>query len=391
MTYRVLILDADQRSALATTRSLGSHGLVVLTADTSAHTLAGSSKFSNRSHTYPNPSQQPVEFVAAIADLAAQNAVDIVMPMTDLTTMLLAADRTRLAPARLSCADTHSYERLSDKSTLLELARELRIPAPETRVANQKHEVLLNAKEMDFPVVIKPARSKYLHEGRIHSTTVRIARTAGELQDIVSRADWMPHIPCLLQEFIPGHGAGLFALSRAGDTVAWFAHRRLREKPPSGGVSVLSESVPYAGDMQEYADRLLQAARWDGPAMIEFRIGPQGRPYLMEVNGRLWGSLQLSIDCGLDFPWLMVHLVRNEPLPSGPAYHLGSRLRWLMGDVDNLLLQLRNRQLPATAKLRAVARFAASSFDLRCRQEIFRWSDPSPGWHELRAWIRALA
>ncbi len=41
---RVLILDADQRSALAATRSLGRRGLVVVAADETTRALAGAQK-----------------------------------------------------------------------------------------------------------------------------------------------------------------------------------------------------------------------------------------------------------------------------------------------------------------------------------------------------------
>ena len=41
---RVLILDADQRSALAATRSLGKRGVVVIAGDERMRTLAGASR-----------------------------------------------------------------------------------------------------------------------------------------------------------------------------------------------------------------------------------------------------------------------------------------------------------------------------------------------------------
>ncbi len=51
---------------------------------------------------------------------------------------------------------------------------------------------------------------------------------------------------------------GVFALYDKGKAVAFFAHRRLREKPPQGGVSVLSESVAVDPDLELYARKLLE-------------------------------------------------------------------------------------------------------------------------------------
>jgi len=45
--------------------------------------------------------------------------------------------------------------------------------------------------------------------------------------------------------------------------------------------------------------------------MVEFRVDARdGTAKLMEVNPRFWGSLQLSILSGADFPYLLYNLER---------------------------------------------------------------------------------
>ncbi len=61
----------------------------------------------------------------------------------------------------------------------------------------------------------------------------------------------------LVQERIPGYGMGLFLLADRGRIVASFAHRRRREKPPAGGVSVLSESIAFPAGLIGPGHRLL--------------------------------------------------------------------------------------------------------------------------------------
>jgi predicted ATP-grasp superfamily ATP-dependent carboligase len=387
---RVLILDACQRSALAATRSLGSHGLEVITADTRPSTLAGASKFSSRSLQYPDPQIARADFVTSIADIVTKYAVDVVLPMTDMTTMLLVGQRHRLAPARLGCAPLASYESLSDKAALVTLASQLGVPVPRTHTVTNVAEISALAQNLPFPLVLKPSRSRYLFEGQIHSTQVRIAQTPDDLALLASRSDWLAHIPGLIQEYIPGYGAGVFALGDGNKAVAWFSHRRIREKPPSGGVSVLCESVAIDPVIQGHAAKLLEAAGWFGPAMVEFRVAQDGTAYLMEVNGRFWGSLQLSIDSGIDFPWLLYNLLMSQPLPQQSHYKVGQRLRWLLGDFDNLLIQLRGHG-GRTSRLTAIADFARTFGDFSARQEIFRWSDSTPGFYELKSWLKALA
>ena len=105
-----------------------------------------------------------------------------------------------------------------------------------------------------------------------------------------------------------------------------FAHTRIREKPPTGGVSVYRESVPLRDDVRAYSERILGRFNWSGVAMVEFREDrATGIPYLMEVNGRFWGSLQLAIDAGVDFPAMLVQLALGEEIPRISSYRMAPR------------------------------------------------------------------
>ena len=87
---KVLVLDADQRSALAVTRSLGKHHIQVFTADEST-ALAGFSKFCIQHFTYPSPRLNPEGFIEFLSLLVKEQSIDILLPMTELTTLLLLA------------------------------------------------------------------------------------------------------------------------------------------------------------------------------------------------------------------------------------------------------------------------------------------------------------
>ena len=136
-------------------------------------------------------------------------------------------------------------------------------------------------------------------------------------------------------------------------------------------MSVLSEAIAPDPELLAGSERLLAELHWTGVAMVEFRRAPTGPAFLMEMNPRLWGSLQLAIDAGVDFPSLLVALHRGAPIPAAQA-RLGTRTRWLLGDVDHLLIclrrpelrrQLRNQRAPRCC---AISR-AASSTDRASR------------------------
>ena len=123
--------------------------------------------------------------------------------------------------------------------------------------------------------------------------------------------------------------------------------------------------------------------------MVEFKVAEDGTPYLMEINTRFWGSLQLAIDAGVDFPWLLYKLACGQPVTPVTRYKTGRRLRWLLGDLDSLYLVLRDRKTSVPLKLGTLTRFLWPA-PFRTRHEINRWSDLGPFWWELKQYIREL-
>ena len=271
---------------------------------------------------------------------------------------------------------------IGDKASLAKRAQHSGLPLPQTRFIDAGEAI--DAKALDYPVVLKPNVSNLWLEDHWSETRVHIARSAAELDGLREQHPYLRNHPWLLQEFIEGSGAGIFALYDRGQAVCFFAHRRLREKPPEGGVSVLCESRQPDPELMAIARQLLDDAGWHGVAMVEFRIGLDGKPYLMEVNTRFWGSLQLAIDSNVDFPWLLYCLSAELPVEK-PAVHDGMRLRWLLGDLDNLYLQWRSKEKSIIDKLRALLQFFLPQRNVR--HEVNRLGDLSPFWLELRRYF----
>lgn len=382
---QVLVLDANQRAALAVVRSLGRQGLRVWAADHAPRALAGESRFCERYLQTPCPRSEPAAFISWLQGILATQAPEVVFPVTEISSQLLL--REQLPGCRLPFADLDTVMALADKGRLIELAREVGVPVPESRRFSRAAELDPRGVQ-HYPVVLKPCLSRLWLGDHWLETSVHIAHDSEQLQQLLETRPYLRDHPFLLQDFVPGSGAGVFALYHRGQAVTFFAHRRLREKPPSGGVSVLSSSTAVDPHLLLQARKLLDAVHWHGVAMIEFRVTPDGEAYLMEINTRFWGSLQLAIDSGVDFPWLLWQgCSGNMPQPP-TAYRTGQRLRWLLGDVDSLYLVLRSRQ-PLRAKLRRVLDFLTPA-PRRTRHEVNRPGDLRPAWFELRSWLRAL-
>jgi len=386
---QVLVLDANQRSALATTRSLGLQGVIIFTADDTPSSLAGSSRYSRQYSRYPSPAIHPDEFIASICKLVKALEISIIIPMTELTTNLLLQYRQALPEIILPFPDLKTIDSLADKCSLMHLAKKQQIPIPKTWFVNSPDNLPVTLTALPYPIILKPGKS-WLFDGNkwIH-TNVRIADTPEMAREILDTDHGFHTHPFMLQECVTGIGQGLFALYDKGKAVAFFTHRRLREKPPSGGVSVLSESVPIDPVLREHACSLLDSAKWHGIAMVEFKVGDDGTPYLMEINTRFWGSLQLAIDAGVDFPWLLYKTACGEPIKPVQHYKIGTRLRWLLGDLDSLYLSLRDTDNSILNKISAIKQFLTPA-PFSTRHEVNRWHDIRPFWWELKQYVKDI-
>jgi predicted ATP-grasp superfamily ATP-dependent carboligase len=398
MALKVLVTDGEQRPALAIVRSLARQGMCVLAGSEREVSLASSSRGCSGGVTYPSPYSAPEAFSAWLQAFVARARIDVVLPVTDVTTHLVSRDAKALRTlAALPVPELAAFDFVSDKGRLVEWAARCGVRTPRTEFVDPAGGLHAAIERVVYPAVVKPVRSRYLTPSGWRGTGVHYAYSREELVALYRERDYLAAQPSLIQERISGPGVGMFVLFDRGRPVAEFAHRRLREKPPSGGVSVLCESVPVDPILRGWAERLLAPIGWHGVAMLEFkRDAVTGHPYLIEVNGRFWGSLQLAVDAGVDFPALTAQLALGQVPASPPRYREGVQSRWLLGDLDHLLLRLRHSarelQLPATAPGRAGALWDVLSCSGRdLHYEIEKRDDPGPAVHELREYVRALS
>ena len=390
---RVLITDGNCRSALAATRSLGNKGIDVVVSESFNYNLSSSSRYCKKNYVCPSPYVQPEEFLNAIQRIIDTESIDLIFPMTDISMELILANSSRFRKNMLHALPSYSsYMVLTDKINLLKLASKLNLLIPESIFIENKRDLLNAINTINFPVIIKPARSRLFYEGKYLATSVSYAESEDQLLNIYERTNYLKK-PFIIQKIVSGHGAGLFTLFNHGRPVVYFCHKRLRERPPSGGVSVVCESIPVDENLRDIAEKLLTAVNWHGIAMVEFKIDDKtNTPYLMEVNGRFWGSLQLAIDSGVDFPYLLFLQSMNSFVGEKLTYQMGRKSRWLLGDIDYLYLRLfkktGNEGLPAnfSAKVRAI--YDVMRFNgLLCNFDVLRLDDIKPFLTELKQYI----
>lgn len=343
----ILVTEGENRSSLAVTRSLGRYGCRVIVTGEREKNLSSCSRYCTGRYKVPSPISNGDGYLSAMREILSTRKVDVLFPMTEPSTLLLAQQRERLPGSTiLACPSLEKIRAVFDKSTVFRLAEEKGVAIPWTLFVENREDFFLKKNEIQaFPVVVKPSQSRIPVKGGFVATSVRYVDDMAALEELY-RTDTVLDFSSMIQEKITGPGTGLFTLFAGDHNLALFSHQRLLEKPPSGGVSVVCESVPLDREMVEASRRLLAAVGWQGVAMIEFKRDQRdGRAKLMEINGRFWGSLQLAIACGIDFPALYFDYLRGNSQTSllpQVDYIIGHKLKWFFGILDHLIIRLKS-------------------------------------------------
>lgn len=381
----VLLLDAELRHSIAIARSLGRRGIPVVAASRKRRFPTAYSR-----HVQATVHLSPGAELDSVLRAVDQHAVGAVIPAGLAGNHLLCSARDALeSKVAAPFNELAAFNRLSNKHATAELAEELGVPYPATAELRSIEDAADVAERIGFPMVFKSP---------VDQGTVRYPRTVSELSHLVAgflganRELTQQGIYPLAQQYIAGDAHGFYGLADHGELRADFMHKRLHQVPPTGGPSAMA--ISYRDPrLREVAEPFFTATGWNGVAMVEFKKSrDDGAYYLLEVNPKFWGSLDLSILAGVDFPYLLYQmLLSGSSLDGGPpAYRDGAVFRWLtldlayaaaVGDYRGYLRRFRNPQvaddfdsedpLPTAALfVTGVARMAGGSFPfLRGREE----------------------
>lgn len=386
---RILVLDGNQNQAVAAVRSLADAGHKVLVAESSSWSKAGWSRFSTGTFEYPNPEKDSSRFIQRIAEVAKQHSGTMIMPMTEATMLPISAQRETLlsSGARLVLPDHAAVLRAFNKNEMVQLASSIGIAIPKTIAVVNEDDLRQAAQTLKYPLVLKPRSSvEAQFDGGVRVTGR--PRYAKDPEELFARYEGMRKIcsEMLAQEFVDGDGVGYFALMSHGELRAEFAHRRIRDVHPTGSGSAVRMSVEPDPVVRKASLSILQALRWHGVAMVEFRQVPDQPPVFMEVNGRFWNSLPLACYAGADFPAWLAELAERGDIEHKAAARSGVVCRWFLGDFRHAVEVMRGapegypREYPSRWRTMA----AVMTPKPGTYHDNFQWRDPLP---ELGDWL----
>jgi predicted ATP-grasp superfamily ATP-dependent carboligase len=253
------------------------------------------------------------------------------------------------------------------------LARTLGVAVPETYRPETPDDLRALADQLHYPCIVKLNRGS-------GGVGLQFPRNKQELLNLYTWAGLFDgkfeFARPLIQEYLSGQVAQVGVLCHHGELRAAVTQRRLRTYPARAGVGVECVTTDEP-QLRERSEVLLRALRWHGPAMVEFIAGEPGtEPRLLEINGRLWGMLDLTVSAGADIPLMMCRMALDGDVAPLRSYRVGVRYQWP--------LPLGILSVISGAPLRTL-------LDFRPRRDVItdlRWNDPVPHVAELGYLLR---
>jgi CelD/BcsL family acetyltransferase involved in cellulose biosynthesis len=316
---RVLVTDAGDaqaRSALAAVRALAAAGYTPAVARSGPYSLAAASRFCRR--IVDVPSADDPGFRAALDAELQSGSYLAILPSSDAALLGVEA----------------RVEDLVNKERIAERARGAGVPTPPTEVFHSAEEALDRRRDIQFPVVVKPATRR--------SAIPAPAYLARAPQDLSLAREWGG--PLLIQAYLREEIHAVCGVVWQGRLRASVHQRYLRTWPRDCGTSSAAVTIEPDIDLEERLLAIL--AGYDGIFQAQL-----AGPYLLDLNPRVYGSLPLAVAAGANLVGAYCGLLRGKeppPLRARP----GVFYRWLEGDVRSLWTAVRGGEMPAFSALR---------------------------------------
>jgi len=282
----------------------------------------------------PDPLITPDDFIAHIIRLVKKRNYDLLMPFTSKTFPLISLHSKELKKyTKLICSDFDTYSKANDKERITSIAAKLGLAVPNSICPATINDLKKQIPLLDFPVVVKARVNSGMQKG------LRYAHDRDELISAYSEISQQQSIKGLkefnrpvVQEIIPGKIYDALYYYHNGELVAFLTQCREVTNPLSGGPGVQNITVKD-GKLFNYGKILLDALNWHGPAQVEVKLDPRDKKYkLLEVNPKFWGTLDLSIKCGVNFPMIALDLALygKQQADINQNFSEGLRYRWLV-------------------------------------------------------------
>jgi biotin carboxylase len=306
----------------------------------------------------------------ALIRIIKKYKIDVILPIESY--MELAKIKPALSKfCKVLVEDYEKIDRFHNKRKTILLAREIGIPHPVTHFFRKNEDFTSYAKNTSYPVVIKPAigtSAKGIRYVRNEKELTKLFREAPQNRKLDDCCEENRH-GLLLQEYIHGELEDVTALCLEGHMVLGMTQKRILTKPLSGGIGIVNITT-HNEELLNYARKVISHVQWNGVLLFDFKIDDRdGKPKLLEINPRFWGTTWLTIRAGLNYPHYFIQAALGHPIDPPHDYREGLICRWPIREFETIF----SRPLTFIEAIERTHQFLTTFRYENCVYEV--WSD----------------
>jgi predicted ATP-grasp superfamily ATP-dependent carboligase len=328
MSIKILVTDGPNKSSLAVIRALKKENYYIGVASqySKIFTLAAYSKYCNKTHFIETDLDDTDSYAANLLEILKSNNYDVLLPVGLKTYLTVSKYKTQFeSVTKVVVPDWDSMEVAFNKDKTMDFAFKLNVPIPKTMVLGSEDDL---KRIKNYPVVIKSSDNS--------GNFVKYCNDEVELAQKFTSLKLSSKTNIIAQEYISGFGCGFYGVYDKGKLIAHFLHKRIKEFPVTGGASAVAESY-FDERLYRYGKCICDKLRWHGPIMVEFKYDINEDDYkLIEVNPKLWGSLDLTIEAGVNVPKILIDIAFNRNFNESNGYKY-LKYKWIFPDECNVL------------------------------------------------------
>lgn len=312
---RVLIVNEPGRNVTAAIRSLARSGYdlevsIAYPKRPNSIDRRFTSKYVKRKFFIRNPVDSYEGFKRDVKRLVKEEGFSFLLPFGFRTTVALAKCKAELekAGAILPIASLDTVLKAHDKEACFRILKKKRLAMPKTYFHRSLDGLL--RQRLSFPLIVKARRNSGISQGlEVVYDKEGLERAYERIDSYGKKSFILDFSRPLVQEYVDGDVYDANFFMAGGEVKAFVFQRRLRSLNENIGGGVINETLNnrLKKEAYEYGKRVLNAISWEGPCQVELiRDRKDKRFKLIEVNPKLWGTLELSIRAGVNFPLEMI-------------------------------------------------------------------------------------
>ena len=260
----------------------------------------------------PFPQVDEEKYLKVMEEVTKKTRIDVFIPTLDFEIPIFARLESDLRDLGIKLLlPSDSALDVCQKENLSQLSKLTEIPIPYSLSFSDRRQISTTASYFTYPFIVKAAHGEAVLVYSVEEAIVFSNRLS-------SLWGW----PLIMQEYIKGDEYCVASLADRRQMVIGSVCMKKIRKSKNGTAWMGGTTRDDA--LLEFAQKIIEKIKWVGPIEIEFiKEQNSGRYYLIEINPRFPGWIELAAKAGCNLPLACVKIALREKVEPFTDYQSG--------------------------------------------------------------------